>query len=78
MLSKSRTEDTHDRHQITRDSRYSYVCLGYILPNRVLTCHLSSLTSCIGFRSIEYGRVSLWLQPFQLLTMIGVMCVYVT
>jgi hypothetical protein len=33
--------------------------LGHILPNRVLTCHLSSLTSYIGFHSIEYGRVSL-------------------
>jgi hypothetical protein len=52
--------------------------LGHILPNRVLTCHLSSLTSCIDFRSIEYGRVSLQLEPFYLLSMIGVMCVYLT
>jgi hypothetical protein len=26
------------------------------LPNRVLTCHLSSLSLCIGFYSIENGR----------------------
>jgi hypothetical protein len=30
------------------------VGLGHILPNRVLTSHLSSLTSCIDFRSIEH------------------------
>jgi hypothetical protein len=66
--------------------------LGHILPNRVLTCHLSSLTSYIGFHSIEYDivssieygrvssieydKVSLQLEPFHLLTMIGVMCLY--
>jgi hypothetical protein len=76
MLPKSRTEDTQDRHQITCDDRYSYVGLEHILPNRVLTYHLSSLTLCIGFCSIEYGRVSLRLEHFHLLTMIEVMCVY--
>jgi hypothetical protein len=30
------------------------VGLGHILSNRVLTSHLSSLTSCIGFHSIEH------------------------
>jgi hypothetical protein len=54
------------------------VGLGHILPNRVLTCHLSSLTSCIGLHSIEYDRVSLRLEPSHLLTMIGIMCVYIT
>jgi hypothetical protein len=78
MLSKLRSEDTQGRHQITHDGCYSYVGLGHILPNRVLTSHLSSLTSCIAFRSIEYDRVSLRLQPSHLFTMIGVMCVYVT
>jgi hypothetical protein len=29
------------------------VGLGHILPNRVLTSYLSSLTSCIGFCRIE-------------------------
>jgi hypothetical protein len=49
-------EDTRDKHQITRDGRYSYVGLGHILPNRILTCHLSSLMSCIYFYCIENGR----------------------
>jgi hypothetical protein len=35
MLPKSRIEDTQDRQQITRNSRYSWVGLGHILPNRV-------------------------------------------
>jgi hypothetical protein len=30
------------------------VGLGHLLPNRVLTSHLSSPTSCISFRSIEH------------------------
>jgi hypothetical protein len=30
------------------------VDLGHIIPNRVLTSHLSSPTSCIGFHSIEH------------------------
>jgi hypothetical protein len=47
--------------------------LGLILPNMVLTCHLSSLISCIGFRSIEYERVSLWLEHFYLLAMTGIL-----
>jgi hypothetical protein len=71
-------KDTQDRHQITHDSRYSYVGLGHILPNRILNYHLSSLTSCIGFCSIEYDRVSLRIEPFHLIAMIEVMCVYVT
>jgi hypothetical protein len=78
MLSKSQMEDTQGRHQITRDNCYSYVDLEHILPIRILTCHLSSLTSCISFRSIEYDSVSLRLEPFHLLTMIGVICVYWT
>jgi hypothetical protein len=44
MLPKSWTDDTQDRHQIIRNGCYSYVGLGHILPNRVLTCLLSSLT----------------------------------
>jgi hypothetical protein len=78
MLPKSRTKDTQGRHQITCDHRYSYVGLRHILPNRVLTSHLSSLTSYIAFHSIENVRVSLWREPFHLLIIIGVMCVYVT
>jgi hypothetical protein len=34
----------------------TYVGLGHILSNRVLTCHLSSLTLYIDFYSIENGR----------------------
>jgi hypothetical protein len=49
-------EDTQGRHQITHVSCYSYVGLGNILPNTVLTSHLFSLTSWIGFHTIEYGR----------------------
>jgi hypothetical protein len=78
MLPKSWTEDTQGRHQLTCDGRYSYMGLGHILPNRVLTCHLSSLTSRIGFRSIEYDRESLPLEPSHLLTMIEIMCMYIT
>jgi hypothetical protein len=78
MLPKSQTKDTQGRHQITCDHRYSYVGLRHILPNRVLTSHLSSLTSYIAFHSIENVRVSLWREPFHLLIIIGVMCVYVT
>jgi hypothetical protein len=59
-------EDTQGRHQITCDNR----------ANRVLICHLSSLMSCIGFHSIEYGRVSLRLQPSHLLAIIGIMFMY--
>jgi hypothetical protein len=65
MLPKSRTEDTQGSQQITCDIRYSLFLGGF-------------RTSCIGFRSIEYERVSLWLEPSHLLTMIGIMCVYIT
>jgi hypothetical protein len=75
MLSKSQTEDAQDGHQITRDGHYSYVGLGHIIPNRVLTCRLSSLTSCIGSCSIKYGRI--WLQSSHLLAMIGIVFLYI-
>jgi hypothetical protein len=52
--------------------------LGHILPNRVLICHLSSMMSYIIFHSIEFGRVTLWLETSHLLVMIGVICVYLT
>jgi hypothetical protein len=71
-------KDTQGRYQITRDGHYSDVGLGHILPNTVLTFHLSFLMSCNGFHSIEYGKVSLRLQLFYLLAMIGVMRIYVT
>jgi hypothetical protein len=74
MLPKSWMKDTQVRHQITRDSHYSYVGLRHILHNRVLTFHLSFMTSCIVFHSIEYGRVSLRLQPSQLLANIAISC----
>jgi hypothetical protein len=56
MLSNSRTEDTRARNEITHDDRYSYMGLGPILPNKVLTYHLSFLLLCISFHSIENGR----------------------
>jgi hypothetical protein len=56
MLSKSRMEDTQGGHHLTRDDQYSLVGLGHILPNRVLTCQLSSLSLCINFHSIKNGR----------------------
>jgi hypothetical protein len=56
MLPKSQTQDTQGRHQITHDNHYSRVGLGHILPNRVLTRHLSSMMSGISFRNIEYAQ----------------------
>jgi hypothetical protein len=56
MLPKSRMEDTRVRNQITHNSRYSYTGLGLIHLNKVLTCHLSFLTLCISFHSIENSR----------------------
>jgi hypothetical protein len=56
MLPKSRMEDTRDIHQITYDNHNSYVGLGHILTNMILTYHLSSLMLYIGFYSIENGQ----------------------
>jgi hypothetical protein len=55
MLPKLRTEDTRVRNYITHDDHYSYVGLGPILSNSILTCHLSSLMLCISFHIIENG-----------------------
>jgi hypothetical protein len=55
MLPKSPTKDTRARNQIPHDDRYSYVGLGPILLNRILTYHLYSLMLYISFYSIENG-----------------------
>jgi hypothetical protein len=56
ILLKSWMENTWARNQITRDGHYSYVSLGPILPNMVLTCHLSFLMLCNSFFSLENWR----------------------